>query len=149
MNMSAISLHNNWIDKTHKTTTIEQYMMRKLKEDKNKIINRLEQQLNIFESIELNKNTNYWIEMKNKHNWLNIICRFGAEMEMEMKQEGTYVVVVMERKNTPLGGDCSKISAWMLPLGASQTLTRWDKMKENKSHTILSQFEYSNLSSNF
>jgi len=32
-------------------------------------------------------------------------------MEMEMKQEGTYVVVVMEGKNMPLGGDFSKISA--------------------------------------
>jgi len=53
---------------THKTTTIEQDTMRKLKEDKNKIFNRLDQQLNTFEPIELNKNTNYRIEMKNKHN---------------------------------------------------------------------------------
>jgi len=30
---------------------------------------------------------------------------------MEMKQERSYVVVVMEGKNTSLGGDCSKISA--------------------------------------
>jgi len=115
--------------------------MRKVKEDKNKMFNRLKQQLNTFEPIELNKNTNYRTKLKNKHKWPNKIEEQCAEMEMEMKQEGTYMVVVMEGKNTPLGGDCSKISAWMSPLGACQTLTRWDKMKENKSHTILSQFE--------
>jgi len=34
-----------------------------------------------------------------------------VEIEMEMRQEGTYVVVVIEGENTPLGGDFSKISA--------------------------------------
>jgi len=48
-------------------TTREQWkLVRKLKESKNKTI--LETQHKAIELIELNKNTNYRIEMKNKHN---------------------------------------------------------------------------------
>ena len=54
MNMSVISLHNNWKVKTQEQQK-NKVMVRKLKEDKNKIMNRLKTQHKTNEPIELNK----------------------------------------------------------------------------------------------
>jgi len=49
--------------------TREQWnLVRNFKQCKKKTLNRLETQHKAIEPVELNKNTNYRIEMKNKHN---------------------------------------------------------------------------------